>query len=208
MVNILSSQMFIIIVFSAQNQLLTKGMVILRDKIRFYEGTTDLMQSLERHHGVSELRISQLCFCTCVINVGQKLLDSLAETWDFFFCDVLSMLQAIFHPVQVHNHQKSLLVFVFAAQRMNFKHFCYSLCPSPCVQGKEPSVRQLALLHFRNTIVLSVKLEDALSRPRARVPPSVTQMLLILQVGLQAWSQLTHWLFLFSIWQISTKTLS
>ncbi|XP_024138267.1 proline-rich protein 5a [Oryzias melastigma] len=98
-----------------QNQLLTKGMVILRDKIRFYE--------------------------------GQKLLDSLAETWDFFFCDVLSMLQAIFHPVQ----------------------------------GKDPSVRQLALLHFRNTIVLSVKLEDALSRPRARVPPSVTQMLLILQ---------------------------
>lgn len=98
-----------------QNQLLTKGMVILRDKIRFYE--------------------------------GQKLLDSLAETWDFFFCDVLSMLQAIFHPVQ----------------------------------GKEPSVRQLALLHFRNTIVLSVKLEDALSRPRARVPPSVTQMLLVLQ---------------------------
>ncbi|KAG7271856.1 hypothetical protein CRUP_028228 [Coryphaenoides rupestris] len=62
-------------------------MVILRDKIRFYE--------------------------------GQKLLDSLAETWDFFFCDVLSMLQAIFYPVQ----------------------------------GKEPSVRQLALLHFRNKVV-------------------------------------------------------
>ncbi|XP_061677839.1 proline-rich protein 5-like isoform X2 [Syngnathoides biaculeatus] len=98
-----------------QNQLLTKGMVILRDKIRFYE--------------------------------GQKLLDSLAETWDFFFCDVLPTLQAIFHPVQ----------------------------------GKEPSVRQLALLHFRSAIVLSVKMEDALSRPRARVPPSVTQMLLVLQ---------------------------
>ncbi|XP_014390619.1 PREDICTED: proline-rich protein 5, partial [Myotis brandtii] len=72
-----------------QNQLLTKGMVILRDKIRFYE--------------------------------GQKLLDSLAETWDFFFSDVLPTLQAIFYPVQ----------------------------------GKEPSVRQLALLHFRNTITLS-----------------------------------------------------
>ncbi|XP_030620899.1 proline-rich protein 5a [Chanos chanos] len=98
-----------------QNQLLTKGMVILRDKIRFYE--------------------------------GQKLLDSLAETWDFFFCDVLSMLQAIFHPVQ----------------------------------GKEPSVRQLALLHFRNTITLNVKLEEALSRPRARVPPPIIQMLLVLQ---------------------------
>ncbi|KAM4881326.1 proline-rich protein 5 isoform 2-T2 [Thomomys bottae] len=51
-----------------QNQLLTKGMVILRDKIRFYE--------------------------------GQKLLDSLAETWDFFFSDVLPTLQAIFYPVQ------------------------------------------------------------------------------------------------------------
>ncbi|XP_052399346.1 proline-rich protein 5 [Carassius gibelio] len=98
-----------------QNQLLTKGMVILRDKIRFYE--------------------------------GQKLLDSLAETWDFFFCDVLTMLLAIFHPVQ----------------------------------GKEPSVRQLALLHFRNTITLNMKLEEALSRPRARVPPSIVQMLLVLQ---------------------------
>ncbi|XP_063053268.1 proline-rich protein 5a isoform X2 [Engraulis encrasicolus] len=98
-----------------QKQLLTKGMVILRDKIRFYE--------------------------------GQKLLDSLAETWDFFFGDVLSMLQAIFHPVQ----------------------------------GKEPSVRQLALLHFRNTIALNLKLEEALTRPRARVPPSIVQMLLILQ---------------------------
>ncbi|XP_034528908.1 proline-rich protein 5-like isoform X2 [Notolabrus celidotus] len=98
-----------------QDQLLTKGMVILRDKIRFYE--------------------------------GQKLLDSLADTWDFFFCDVLSMLQAIFYPVQ----------------------------------GKEPSVRQLALLHFRNIITLNLKLDEALSRPRARVPPSIIQMLLILQ---------------------------
>ncbi|XP_032446082.1 proline-rich protein 5-like isoform X1 [Xiphophorus hellerii] len=98
-----------------QNQLLTKGMVILRDKIRFYE--------------------------------GQKLLDSLADTWDFFFCDVLSILQAIFYPVQ----------------------------------GKEPSVRQLALLHFRNIITLNLKLDEALSRPRARVPPSIIQMLMILQ---------------------------
>ncbi|KAF5892594.1 proline-rich protein 5 isoform X3, partial [Clarias magur] len=98
-----------------QNQLLTKGMVILRDKIYFYE--------------------------------GQKLLDALAETWDFFFCNVLSTLQAIFYPVQ----------------------------------GKEPTVRQLALLHFRNIITLNVKLEDALSRPKACVPPSIIQMLLILQ---------------------------
>ncbi|MGH0118816.1 UNVERIFIED_CONTAM: hypothetical protein FKN15_056203 [Acipenser sinensis] len=84
---------------------------------------------------------------TCGKVVGQKLLDSLADTWDFFFSDVLPMLQAIFYPVQ----------------------------------GKEPSVRQLALLHFRNIITLNIKLEDAISRPRARVPPSIIQMLLILQ---------------------------
>ncbi|XP_062245570.1 proline-rich protein 5a isoform X1 [Platichthys flesus] len=129
-----------------QNQLLTKGMVILRDKIRFYEGTSALIRRLKIY--CSEPSLNELSFLAPrSIAAGQKLLDSLAETWDFFFCDVLSMLQAIFHPVQ----------------------------------GKEPSVRQLALVHFRNTIVLSVKLEDALSRPRARVPPSVTQMLLILQ---------------------------
>lgn len=129
--------------------------------------------------------ITVFLVCCCATDAGQKLLDSLAETWDFFFCDVLPMLQAIFHPVQVHNHLKRLCFLVFVAQRLNFKPFSCFLCLSG-VQGKEPSVRQLALLHFRNTIVLSVKLEDALSRPRARVPPSVTQMLLILQVGLQA----------------------
>lgn len=50
------------------------------------------------------------------------------------------------------------------------------------LQGKEPSVRQLALLHFRNIITLNLKLDEALSRPRARVPPSIIQMLMILQV--------------------------
>ncbi|KTG47522.1 hypothetical protein cypCar_00044436 [Cyprinus carpio] len=83
-----------LIVIVSQNQLLTKGMVILRDKIHFYEDSV----------------------CVCV-----------------------------------------------------------------CVQGKEPSVRQLALLHFRNIITLNIKLDDALTRPRARVPPSIIQMLLILQ---------------------------
>lgn len=43
-------------------------------------------------------------------------------------------------------------------------------------------MRQLALLHFRNTIALSVKLEDALARTHARVPPAIVQMLLVLQV--------------------------
>ena len=60
-------------------------------------------------------------------------------------------------------------------------------------------MRQLALLHFRNTIVLSVKLEDALSRPRARIPPSVTQMLLILQVGTVCLSLSLTYLISFSL---------
>lgn len=38
---------------------------------------------------------------TAAVPAGQKLLDSLAETWDFFFSDVLPTLQAIFYPVQV-----------------------------------------------------------------------------------------------------------
>lgn len=56
-------------------------------------------------------------------------------------------------------------------------------CGVLCHQGKEPSVRQLALLHFRDTITLSVKLEDALTRTHARVPAAIVQMLLVLQVG-------------------------
>ncbi|TRY82698.1 hypothetical protein DNTS_018763 [Danionella cerebrum] len=82
-----------------------------------------------------------------LLSKGMKLLDSLVDTWDFFFCDVLPMLQAIFYPVQ----------------------------------GKDPSVRQLALLLFRNIIALSVKLEEALSRPHTQPPPGLTHMLLILQ---------------------------
>lgn len=50
-------------------------------------------------------------------------------------------------------------------------------------------MRQLALLHFRNTITLSVKLEDALARAHARVPPAIVQMLLVLQVGARPGSQ-------------------
>jgi len=43
----------------------------------------------------------------CVF-AGQKLLDTLAETWDFFFSDVLPMLQAIFYPVQVKNYSVAI----------------------------------------------------------------------------------------------------
>lgn len=53
-------------------------------------------------------------------------------------------------------------------------------------------MRQLALLHFRNTITLSVKLEEALARAHARVPPAIVQMLLVLQVGTGPGSQRQH----------------
>ncbi|XP_063479045.1 proline-rich protein 5 isoform X2 [Symphalangus syndactylus] len=151
-----------------QNQLLTKGMVILRDKIRFYEGPAQGPQHSDKerkdgHRPAPTVRTPEWepawsqghCGAARLHqplrlpgwSQGQKLLDSLAETWDYFFSDVLPMLQAIFYPVQ----------------------------------GKEPSVRQLALLHFRNAITLSVKLEDALARAHARVPPAIVQMLLVLQ---------------------------
>ncbi|XP_035679581.1 proline-rich protein 5-like isoform X1 [Branchiostoma floridae] len=51
-----------------QNQLLKKGMVILREKIKREK--------------------------------GQQLLECLSDIWDYFFCEVLPMLQAIFCPVQ------------------------------------------------------------------------------------------------------------
>lgn len=70
-------------------------MVILRDRIRFYEGAP--WSQLSRDVWWS----NDVCVKVLVVSAGQKLLDSLAETWDFFFCDVLPMLQAIFHPVQV-----------------------------------------------------------------------------------------------------------
>lgn len=60
-------------------------------------------------------------FCSFVIHTGQKLLDSLAETWDFFFCNVLSMLQAIFHPIQVRNH---LTIFFFNFH-LSFAHYFF-----------------------------------------------------------------------------------
>ncbi|CAN0427095.1 proline-rich protein 5-like isoform X1 [Lampetra fluviatilis] len=96
-------------------QLLTRGMVILREKLRYCE--------------------------------GQKLLDTLAEVWEYFFGEILPTLQAVFYPVQ----------------------------------GKELSVRQMSLLAFRNAIPLKLKLDEALIRPRARVPPTIAQMLLVLE---------------------------
>ncbi|XP_071374646.1 proline-rich protein 5-like [Centroberyx affinis] len=48
------------------------------------------------------------------------------------------------------------------------------------VQGQELTVRQMALLAFRNLVLLKLHLEETLGTA-ASVPPAVTQMLLVLQ---------------------------
>ncbi|XP_055790906.1 proline-rich protein 5-like isoform X1 [Salvelinus fontinalis] len=96
-----------------QNQLLTKGLSHILEKIRLYEGDSQLL--------------------------------ILSEMWIRFFTAILPTLQAIFYPVQ----------------------------------GQELTVRQMALLGFRDLVLLKLSLEDLL--PIATVPPAITQMLLILQ---------------------------
>lgn len=74
-------------------------------------------------------------FCLCVI--GQKLLDSLADTWDFFFCDVLSMLQAIFYPVQVHTHKQP---YTHSHAYILLKKLCVDLCVCVCVSSGKGAI--------------------------------------------------------------------
>ncbi|EPQ04237.1 Proline-rich protein 5 [Myotis brandtii] len=83
-----------------QNQLLTKGMVILRDKIRFYEGEWQPGWTVRWARLLAGWLLGIVAATREGGTAGQKLLDSLAETWDFFFSDVLPTLQAIFYPVQ------------------------------------------------------------------------------------------------------------
>lgn len=52
------------------------------------------------------------------------------------------------------------------------------------VQGQELTVRQMALLAFRDLVLLKLHLEESLGSA-ACVPPPVTQMLLVLQVNTQ-----------------------
>ncbi|KAH0616392.1 hypothetical protein JD844_027448, partial [Phrynosoma platyrhinos] len=120
-----------------QNQLLTKGMVILRDKIRFYEEKPEKVPLL----------VDQQRVINCQTSQHRKL--------------ILAWIRK--YLCKTESEGKDQNSFVQEEE------------------GKEPSVRQLALLHFRNIIALNIKLEDALSRSRARVPPSIIQMLLILQ---------------------------
>ncbi|MBN3270987.1 PRR5L protein, partial [Polyodon spathula] len=94
-----------------QNQLLSKGLVHIAEKIQLYQ--------------------------------GDSLLLILSETWDRFFTEILPTLQAIFYPVQ----------------------------------GQELTIRQMALLGFRDLLPL----DELLPCIQEQALPPITQMLLILQ---------------------------
>ncbi|XP_068115603.1 proline-rich protein 5-like isoform X1 [Hyperolius riggenbachi] len=98
-----------------QNQLLSKGLAVLEDKVNLYE--------------------------------GENRVIIVAELWDHFYMEILPTLQAIFYPVQ----------------------------------GQELTIRQIALLGFRDLVLLKVNLEKTLPLMQSRIPPPVLQMLLVLQ---------------------------
>ncbi|XP_075358619.1 proline-rich protein 5-like isoform X3 [Mycteria americana] len=98
-----------------QNQLLTKGLLFIEEKVKLCE--------------------------------GEDRIDVLSEIWDHYFTETLPTLQAIFYPVQ----------------------------------GQELTIRQIALLGFRDLVLLKVKLEDILPLVQTKLPASIVQMLLILQ---------------------------
>ncbi|KAG8125951.1 hypothetical protein E2320_021119 [Naja naja] len=49
------------------------------------------------------------------------------------------------------------------------------------VQGQELTIRQISLLGFRDLVLLRVKLDEILPLVQSNLPPSIIQMLLILQ---------------------------
>ena len=79
---------------------------------------------------------------------GEVLLNKLADSWSYFFCTILPLLQAIFLNIQSREAQ---------------------------------STRAIALLSFRDVVVLKTKLKEAFVMDLT-VPPKLVQMLLILQV--------------------------
>uniref|UniRef100_A0A8C5MQA9 Low density lipoprotein receptor class A domain containing 3 n=1 Tax=Leptobrachium leishanense TaxID=445787 RepID=A0A8C5MQA9_9ANUR len=98
-----------------QNQLLSKGLVLMEEKVKLYE--------------------------------GENRIAIISELWDHFFTEILPTLQAIFYPVQ----------------------------------GQELTIRQIALLGFRDSVLLKVNLDKTLPQTQSQIPPSFLQMLLVLQ---------------------------
>lgn len=74
------------------------------------------------------------------------------------------------------------------------------ILPSVFFQGQELTIRQIALLGFRDLVLLKVKLNEILPLVRTKLPASIVQMLLILQVGSlcssssdSTWVPRPHW---------------
>lgn len=56
------------------------------------------------------------------------------------------------------------------------------MCPIFCSQGQELTVRQMALLSFRDLVLMKLPLQELLPQSPTLLPAAITQMLLVLQV--------------------------
>lgn len=63
------------------------------------------------------------------------------------------------------------------------------------MQGQELTVRQMALLGFRDLVLLKLSLGDLLRKNLSLIPTSITQMLLVLQVNVNCKPMLNSHLY-------------
>ncbi|XP_055064813.1 proline-rich protein 5-like isoform X5 [Misgurnus anguillicaudatus] len=93
-------------------------------------------------------------------------------------------LSVILEEIQKHEGEKQLLVLAQVWDRF----FCEILPTTQAIlyplQGQELTVRQMALLSFRDLVLIKLSLGDLLRKNMPLIPASITQMLLVLQ-GIQ-----------------------
>uniref|UniRef100_A0A8B9MD39 Proline rich 5 like n=1 Tax=Accipiter nisus TaxID=211598 RepID=A0A8B9MD39_9AVES len=82
---------------------------------------------------------------------------------------------------QVRIALRSCLKSGITILRRLFLHFRQYSTQSRCFKGQELTIRQIALLGFRDLVLLKVKLEEVLPLVQTKLPASIVQMLLILQ---------------------------
>nr|XP_047901771.1 proline-rich protein 5-like isoform X2 [Anser cygnoides] len=75
----------------------------------------------------------------------------------------------------------SCLKFGITTLQRLFQHSRQYSTLSRCLKGQELTIRQIALLGFRDLVLLKVKLEEILPLVQSKLPASIVQMLLILQ---------------------------
>ncbi|XP_043101492.1 proline-rich protein 5-like isoform X3 [Puntigrus tetrazona] len=136
-----------------QNQILTKGLSIILDEIQKHE--------------------------------GERQLFVLAQVWDRFFTEILPTLQAILCPLQTNTEFPVLYILALPSLLMRMDSGHYSAASelkltNTASKGQELTVRQMALLGFRDLVLLKLSLGDLLCKNRSLIPASITQMLLVL----------------------------